>query len=118
IQTPAATWVPAVPAIALPLQSKAEFECPTQHLDALKALLPEVTKCLVIGWRGKEPHFNSLLREGLKRPVKWMIAAGNTRGRGAIQNLQAAQLSGEFSDSNLGFSDFIIQRTTYEFLDA
>ena len=95
---------------------KTEFECPPQHLDVLQQLLPEVTKCLVIGWRGNEPHFTSILREALKRPIKWMVAAGETHGTEVIQNLQRERLTGEFTDRNLGFSDFIIQRKAYEFL--
>jgi len=116
VQTPTGTHVPAVPAIALPLQMKTEFECPPPHLDVLKQHLPEVTKCLVIGWRGNEPHFTSVLREGLKRPIKWMVAAGETHGTEVTQNLQKERLTGEFTDSNLAFSDFIIQRKAYEFL--
>ena len=70
----------------------------------------------MIGWRGNEPHFTSVLREGLKRPIKWMVAAGETHGTEVTQNLQKERLTGEFTDSNLAFSDFIIQRKAYEFL--
>ena len=40
----------------------------------------------------------------------------NPRYREVIQNLQKKRLTGEFTDSNLAFSDFIIQRKAYEFL--
>jgi len=45
-----------------------------------------------------------------------MISAGETHGTEVIQNLQSERLTGEFTDSNLGFSDFIIQRKAYDFL--
>jgi hypothetical protein len=108
--------VPAVPAIALPLQRKAEFECPPEHLSVLTSNLPEVTKCLIIGWRGSEPHFTSLLRTGPKGAVQWLVVAGPTGGDEVIQNLQ--HLPGVFADSKVGFSDLIITRKTYDFFSA
>ena len=58
---------PVVPAIAVPVQTKTEdtFQWPDSHRAYLKQLLPQVTKILIIGWRGKEAHFLKLLRENL-----------------------------------------------------
>jgi hypothetical protein len=53
---------PLYPAIAIPVLDKSEFECPRQHVEALKSLIPKVTKVLTIGWRGGEQHFLTLLR--------------------------------------------------------
>ena len=55
----------ALPAIAIPLLGKSEFECPPQHLTRLQGILPEITKLLLIGWRAREAHFLNLLANGL-----------------------------------------------------
>src|SRR5216684_2650665 len=47
------------PAIAIPVVQKSAFECPADHVAALMKCIPEVTKLLIIGWRGTEQHFVS-----------------------------------------------------------
>ena len=66
---------PLFPAIALPLVQKTSFECPEDHLRTLREALPDVTKILIIGWRGTEEHFLTLLREHLKNPPTMMTVA-------------------------------------------
>lgn len=56
----------AVPALSIPVAKKTQFEMPPNHLDAVKAIIPQVTHLLVIGWRGNEEHFRALL-DGLDR---------------------------------------------------
>ena len=58
---------PIIPAIAIPVQTKTEdtFEWPDSHRAYFEQLLPQVTKILIIGWRGKEAHFLNLLGENL-----------------------------------------------------
>lgn len=46
-----------VPAVAIPLQRKAFFECPDDHLQSLEAALPRVGRTIVVGWRAAEAHF-------------------------------------------------------------
>jgi hypothetical protein len=53
------TWVPA---IAIPMEDKDESLLPTDHYHALKAVLPQVTHVLLIGWRAREKQFLELLR--------------------------------------------------------
>src|SRR5207237_5041547 len=50
--------VPAIPAIAIPIQNKNEVECPAGHMVALTRELPQIRKILIIGWRGTENLFN------------------------------------------------------------
>lgn len=45
-----------VPAIALPVEQKSDFECPPAQLDLLCGLLPRVTRILTVGWRATEDH--------------------------------------------------------------
>jgi len=49
------------PAIAIPLNKKSEFVCPTSHLEKLKVSLASVKNVVVIGWKGKEDTFCKLL---------------------------------------------------------
>src|SRR2546422_9217433 len=51
------------PAIALPVETKNEFEFPDAHLKKLRDVIPEVTRVLIIGWRGTEEHFLKLWLE-------------------------------------------------------
>jgi hypothetical protein len=49
------------PALALPMTGKGSFECPSGHVAALQASLPEVSGALVVGWRAQEEHFTGML---------------------------------------------------------
>lgn len=55
-----------IPALAIPVEGKMDFECPPAHVDILKAALPDLTHVLIIGWRGAEQHAIKLLEgEGI-----------------------------------------------------
>src|SRR5260370_13275746 len=66
----------AFPAIAIPVETKRNFECPPSQLEELIALLPQTSKILAIGWRATEAHFLALLKENLSRSVQMWIVAG------------------------------------------
>lgn len=61
-----------VPALAVPIADKMDFECPDYHVDLLRAALPDVTHVLVIGWRGAEKHATGLL-DGERDPQKGLM---------------------------------------------
>jgi len=61
-----------MPAIAVPLADKTDFECPQQHLNSLRADLSHVTKVLMVGWRAAEPHAVRLL-EGENSPQRGLM---------------------------------------------
>lgn len=46
-----------VPAIAIPTETKKNFEFPQKHLERMKAAIKETNALLIIGWRGAEEHF-------------------------------------------------------------
>ncbi|MGI8412829.1 MAG: hypothetical protein ACR2QA_10140 [Solirubrobacteraceae bacterium] len=50
-----------VPALAIPMEAKTDFECPQSHLAALRSDLPAVRRLLIVGWRAAEPHVVDLL---------------------------------------------------------
>jgi len=66
-----------VPAIAIPVEQKAYFECPARHLSELEKLLPDVDRLLLIGWRATEDHFLSLLTKHIRGPLRGLVVSGS-----------------------------------------
>ncbi|MEC4889175.1 MAG: hypothetical protein RI101_03865 [Nitrospira sp.] len=96
------------PALAIPVESKLQFECPAYHVEALKSLLPQVTKILVIGWRGTEEPFLNLLREKIKKADLVMVVNGDkSKSEEASTNLGRAQiLTPRYINFDGGFTEF------------
>jgi len=111
---------PAFPAIAIPVEKEKNFECPPNLLEELKALLPQTTRILVIGWRATEEHFLNLLKTYLKPGVRLHVVAKglkdavDTRVR-ICQALTNSRPS-HASESDEGFSDFILSGKVEKFL--
>jgi hypothetical protein len=111
---------PTFPAIAIPVEKKANFECPSDLIAELTGLLPQVSKLLLIGWRATEAHFLELLTKHLKPGVKFHVVAKGlqeveeikVRVHRALLNNRPA--SGSLNDE--GFTDFILSRSADEFL--
>lgn len=53
---------PQIPALAVPLLHKRDFECPDSHVNRLREELPRVRSILTIGWRAGEAAFLELLK--------------------------------------------------------
>jgi hypothetical protein len=68
------------PAVAIPFRTKQAFECPRQHLDALKASLPKVDRLLIVGWRAREMHFLALCTELMNLDVEGLVVSGDQAG--------------------------------------
>lgn len=101
----------AVPAIAIPVKSKTNFECPESHLEKLAKLLPEVSTVLTIGWRGGEEHFLQFLFKYLPQGLEFIsVGKGSGSAEEAIGRLQKAGFRGHFEAYNAGFSDFVASR--------
>jgi len=106
------------PAIALPVETKNEFEFPEAHLNKLRSVIPEVTRVLIIGWRGTEEHFLKLWLESGRPPVNrmWLESGGQRLNRKvlvvAASSTEAQQvtarlgvpLQGQFVNAPSGFS--------------
>lgn len=106
------------PALAIPVESKDQFECPAQHLAGLEKCIPQVDKILVIGWQAREQHFLRMLRERLKPDVSVLIICAN--------QLEAQDTAAQLSHANIkahvvcyakyGFSDFALDNNLDSFL--
>lgn len=110
---------PFYPAIAIPVETKQNYECPHEHLEALEEFIPKVTKLLVIGWRASETHFSNFLAVNLTRALRGtMVVSGSQKGgREVIGKLQAAGVKGDLHLSEHGFTNFVI-RELDEFLSS
>ncbi len=112
------------PALAIPVESKLEFECPQDHIEALKSFLPHVTKVLSIGWRATEKPFLDLLKDGLKTPAPHiMIVNGGTDqaqtpANNLLHVLQPAGIRARYNMLDVGFTDFILRGRGRELLSA
>jgi hypothetical protein len=85
------------PAIAVPLESKANFECPSAHLELLKQLLPHVTTILIIGWRGADKSFVDQISDHLASLREIYVVA---------ESQDAAETTiGNLTDVGFGTSD-------------
>lgn len=103
-----------VPAIAIPVEKKAYFECPEAHLDELKLALPHVDKLLLIGWRATEDHFLNLLSAHLQSPLVAQVVAGSegeaTNIARSLQDGPLSKLTVHWEHAPAGFTDFIVNR--------
>jgi hypothetical protein len=103
-----------VPAIAIPVEKKAYFECPKRHLTALESALPQVDKLLLIGWRATEDHFLELLRAKLKGPLLAQVVAGSEdAARDIASGLKVGPFAGlkvDWEYAPAGFTDFVVNR--------
>jgi hypothetical protein len=84
-----------LPAIAIPVDRKNEFECPTDHLETLNELLPEVRKVVIIGWRATEEHFLRILQDKFgSEPRKILVVAeSEDSAASTTQNLVKAGIN-------------------------
>ncbi len=97
-----------IPAIAVPFESKDEFECPQEHLDELVNMLPKVRGVLIIGWRATETKFIDLLRQHILPGIKWLCVNPNEdHAKTALENLKKAVAENDYSIVKTGFSDFV-----------
>jgi hypothetical protein len=107
------------PALTIPVRQKAAFECPTEHVDVMRAGLNETKLLLVIGWAGNEENFLRLCRENLPRG-KYRIHVVSGDGDGALSTahtLEAALVKGDLSVSKDGFTGFLSEAVLDQLLD-
>jgi hypothetical protein len=107
-----------VPALAIPVQSKLEFECPGEHISELKLLLQQVTKMLVIGWRATEAPFLEMLRKNVNKTIRVTIVAGHPESAAEPEkNLRDAGFCGQIVPSKAGFTEFVLNQEYKEFIE-
>lgn len=105
------------PALAIPVETKIDFECPAEHLDSLRSMIPQIDKLLLIGWRASEQPFLQLLAENLRQEIRGLVVAGRKEdAQVTIENVRRAGVKGEYLAAEGGFTEFIVNREADEFL--
>ena len=105
------------PALAIPVETKRHHECPDDHLEALQACLPKITKLLLIGWRASEVPFLQLLAKNLQRDLFVMAVTESGDGQKVIDKLKGAGITGKFLSFNGGgFSAYVLSQEVAGFL--
>jgi hypothetical protein len=76
---------PTIPALSIPVASKSDYEAPNEQTEALVECLPEITKVVVIGWRGAENQFSSTLAATAgNNHVQFLVVSQNDESAGKI----------------------------------
>jgi hypothetical protein len=108
---------PLFPALAIPVETKRDFECPADHLASLCEHLGKVSKILIIGWRATEGHFLKLLKEHLPADEIHVqaVAAGKEAAEEALAQIRGAGIKFVGSAQDGGFSEYVIRREAERF---
>jgi hypothetical protein len=108
------------PALAIPVEAKLDFECPPEHIEALKAFIPEVRKILMIGWRATEQPFLDLLKRGLGQanPHIMVVNGATTEGEAAATNVRRSGIPARYTIVDGGFTQFTVRGAGTEFLSG
>jgi hypothetical protein len=97
------------PAMTIPVRAKAAFECPAEHVEALRSGLSETRLLLVIGWAGNEENFLRVCRESLpKGQYRIHVVSGDQPGAAnTARMLESRFVKGPLSTSSNGFTGFL-----------
>lgn len=108
------------PALAIPFARKFAFDCPMDHLEQLKHVLPLVNRILIVGWRGNEQHFLNLL-DLIHGKAPRILVVG-WKSAGVMESVGHLESVGFAPDNILaderGFSNFLRDDSLENFLTA
>jgi hypothetical protein len=111
--------IPLFPAIAIPVETKLGFECPTDHLDCLREYLGRVTKILIVGWRATERHFLKLLKENLTTLVHVQAVVSDEQEADEVLNrIKSAGIPLNDHPTRAGFTEYVVSREAERFFKA
>ena len=100
---------PLFPAIAIPVETKLEFECPPDHVDCLCKHLGRITKVLTVGWAAQEQHFLKLLREHLTQEIRVEAVAGpEPQGEQVLDRIKGAGIRLVAERPVAGFTEYVV----------
>lgn len=106
------------PAMTIPVEGKAGFSCPPDHVSALEEFLPTCENVLIVGVSGKDADLLTLLKDHLPR-CRTVFLIGHTEGatKEAVSRFfkvpQLAAAGGNFFDE--GFSTFVRKQQLEKF---
>lgn len=97
---------PMVPAMAIPLQRKQDFELPAAHLAVMRELLHQADNLLVIGWKAADDPFLIELREHAVRGLPGTVVSG-TNPDAVAQRFRDFNIRGGLEPIPGGFTAFL-----------
>jgi len=100
-----------VPAIAIPLQNKDQYECPFYHVTQLEKAVSQTHKLLLIGWRATEEKFLKLLQIRLPKDVRILVVAENRENaQTIISSLKSQNIAANsFEAAESGFTNSLVK---------
>lgn len=114
-----------VPALAVPIESKGDFECPPEHVEMLERLLPEVDRLLVIGWKAAEKNFLEMLGKSTRALEAALVACNGEydsyhTSKRIMDARQSAMSTRSFESwqNTLGFSNLVASDELEQFLGS
>ena len=111
--------IPLFPAIAIPVETKRGFECPTDHLECLRTHLGKITKVLIVGWRATERHFLELLKKHMTAVIHVQAVMGEKLdAEEVLHRIQGAGISLRGEASVDGFTEYVVSREAERFFSA
>jgi hypothetical protein len=73
-----------MPALSIPVEHKAESECPEGHRQALLDFLPHVEMIIAVGWRAMEDSFVRQLAKSVRTDVNTLVISRNQQSASTI----------------------------------
>ena len=100
----------AIPALAVPTVEKSVFECPEEHVDLLKRLLPQVDRVLIIGWRAQERTFVEIVGDLVNADsLRGSVISGSRKGaEETVLRLQEIWAGADLTPFPKGFTEFVL----------
>jgi hypothetical protein len=97
-----------VPALAIPVETKSQFECPLEHLDVMWTRLGETRLLVSIGWKAGEVDFVQKLVGHLRSDCLVELVTKSPEGGELVQSrLEAAGFKGAITRSAGGFREWL-----------
>jgi predicted transport protein len=82
------------PAIAIPLETGKDFECPPEHLLMLEECIRRTTQILIIGWKATERNFLDMLARIMPSQLRFSVHIVCGDDKSATQTLTNVQNAG------------------------
>ena len=105
------------PAIAIPLETKTDYECPPNHINCLHTALSDVNVIIGVGWRAADLPFVQMLARTLTGSLRTLVvAASEADAQEPIERLSSAGVPGAFTAAKAGFTPTVVNREIERFL--
>jgi hypothetical protein len=94
-----------LPALAVPVTTKADYICPDNHIKELETALENIDRVLIIGWKANDKPLVNLLKTRIKKPTPVTVVS-MTSSTEVIEKLETNTYL-TFNPLQKGFTDFV-----------